>query len=133
MAKIYLNEFKKKLDDKNRIEWTNEPKHTNKFKENLREKRTYFRETLDNYIDNDVIKRCDRSYDMCAIKFGPKSFSMQSTLILQEYSKDNEIIITWEYLLFDRKKEEYIESKFFSDSEEAFIYFIDKTQNMIDN
>ena len=39
MAKIYHKEFKKKLDDKNKIIWTNEPKHENKFKTNLKEKR----------------------------------------------------------------------------------------------
>ena len=32
MAKIYHKEFKQKLDEKNKIDWTNEPKHENKYK-----------------------------------------------------------------------------------------------------
>ena len=39
MAKIYHKEFKKKLDEKNKILWTNEPKHVNKFKANLKEEK----------------------------------------------------------------------------------------------
>ena len=70
---------------------------------------------------------------MCAIKYGPKSSQKQSTLILQEYVKDSESVITWEFLLFDRINEEYIDSKFFSSSDDAIAYFIDKTKNMINN
>jgi hypothetical protein len=44
-----------------------------------------------------------------------------------------EIIITWEFLLFNRKSNEYDDSRFFADSEKAFGYFIDKTANMINN
>ena len=54
MAKIYHKEFKKKLDDKNKIIWTNEPKHENKFKTNLKEKRIFFKETLETVIENSV-------------------------------------------------------------------------------
>ena len=34
---------------------------------------------------------------MCAIKYGPKSSQKQSTLILQEYVKDSESVITWNF------------------------------------
>jgi hypothetical protein len=134
MAKIYHKEFKKKLDDKNKIIWTNEPKHENKFKTNLKEKRIFFKDELENIIENPVIKKCDRSYDICAIKYGPKQAIFENTLVLQEFSKDEgEIIITWEFLLYNRKSNEYDDSRFFADSEKAFAYFIDKTANMINN
>ena len=134
MAKIYHKEFKKKLDDKNKIIWTNEPKHENKFKTNLKEKRIFFKDALENIIENPVIKKCDRSYDICAIKYGPKQVIFENTLVLQEFSKDEgEIIITWEFLLYNRKSNEYDDSRFFADSEKAFAYFIDKTANMINN
>ena len=134
MAKIYHKEFKKKLNDKNKIIWTNEPKHENKFKTNLKEKRIFFKETLETVIENSVIKKCDRSYDICAIKYGPKLAIFENTLVLQEFSKDEgEIIITWEFLLYNRKSNEYDDSRFFTDSEKAFAYFIDKTANMINN
>jgi hypothetical protein len=134
MAKIYHKEFKKKLDDKNKIIWTNEPKHENKFKTNLKEKRIFFKDALENIIENPVIKKCDRSYDICAIKYGPKLAIFENTLVLQEFSKDEgEIIITWEFLLYNRKSNEYDDSRFFADSEKAFAYFIDKTANMINN
>ena len=51
MAKIYHKEFKKKLEDKKKIIWTNEPKHENKFKKNLEEKRAFFKTTL---LDNPI-------------------------------------------------------------------------------
>ena len=134
MAKIYHKEFKKKLDDKNKIIWTNEPKHENKFKTNLKEKRIFFKDALENIIENPVIKKCDRSYDICAIKYGPKLAIFENTLVLQEFSKDEgEIIITWEFLLYNRNSNEYDDSRFFADSEKAFAYFIDKTANMINN
>ena len=134
MAKIYHKEFKKKLDKKNEILWSNEPKHENKYKTNQKEKRLYFRQVLSNFLDNTVIKKCDRSYDICAIKYGPKVNTFESTLVLQEYSNDEEdTVITWEFLLYDRSKEIYDDSRFFSQSDEAFVYFIDKTSNMIDN
>ena len=134
MAKIYHKEFKKKLDDKNKIIWTNEPKHENKFKTNLKEKRIFFKDALENIIENPVIKKCDRSYDICAVKYGPKMAMFENTLVLQEFSKDEgEIIITWEFLLYNRKSDEYDDSRFFADSEKAFAYFIDKTANMINN
>ena len=134
MAKIYHKEFKKKLDEKNEILWSNEPKHENKYKTNQKEKRLYFRQILSNFLDNTVIKKCDRSYDICAIKYGPKINKSESTLVLQEYSKDEGgTIITWEFLLYNRLTENYVDSRFFSDSKNAFTYFIDKTSNMIDN
>jgi hypothetical protein len=134
MAKIYHKEFKKKLDEKNKILWTNEPKHENKFKSNLKEKRSFFKEALTSVLDNEVIKKCDRSYDICAVKYGPKNSLFENTLILQEFSKDEgEIIITWEFLLYNRSKDEYDDSKFFTSTEKAFTYFIDKTSNMINN
>ena len=43
MAKIYHKEFKQKLDEKNKIDWTNEPRHENKYKTNLEAKRRYFK------------------------------------------------------------------------------------------
>ena len=134
MAKIYHKEFKKKLDKKNEILWSSEPKHENKYKTNQKEKRLYFRQVLSNFLDNTVIKKCDRSYDICAIKYGPKINKSESTLVLQEYSKDEGgTIITWEFLLYNRLTENYVDSRFFSDSKNAFTYFIDKTSNMIDN
>ena len=134
MAKIYHKEFKKKLDEKNKIIWTNEPKHENKFKTNLKEKRAFFADTLDAVIDNPIIKKCDRSYDICAIKYGPKNSDFENTLVLQDFSKDEgENIITWEYILYNRISEEYDDSRFFADSQKAFTYFIDKTRNMINN
>ena len=134
MAKIYHKEFKKKLDEKNKTVWSNEFRQDNKFKENLKDKRVFFKRTLNNYLDNKIIKKCDRSYDICAVKFGPKLNHYESTLVLQEYSQDEgEIIITWEFLLYNRLDDIYDDSKFFSVSEEAFTYFIDKTSNMIDN
>ena len=134
MAKIYHKEFKKKLDKKNEILWSNEPKHENKYKTNQEEKRLYFRQVLSNFLDNAIIKKCDRSYDICAVKYGPKINKNESTLVLQEYSKDEGgIIITWEFLLYDRLTDIYVDSRFFSNSKNAFAYFIDKTSNMIDN
>jgi hypothetical protein len=56
MAKIYQKEFKKKLDDKKKIIWTNEPKHENKFKTNLKEKRAFFK----NYFRNSYRKSCNK-------------------------------------------------------------------------
>ena len=133
MAKIYHKEFKRKLDEKNKILWTNEPKHENKFKTNLKEKRMYFKDILSNYLDHEVIKKCARSYDICALKFGPKKSLHESTLVLQEFSNDDEHIITWEYLLYNRNLDAYDDSKFFSDTESALIYFIDKTRDIINN
>jgi hypothetical protein len=134
MAKIYHKEFKKKLDEKNKILWTNKPKHENKFKSNLKDKRLFFKEALETVLDNYVIKKCDRSHDICAVKYGPKNSILESTLILQEFSKDEgEIIITWEFLLYNRENDMYDDSKFFTSSEKAFTYFIDKTSNMINN
>tara|TARA_Y100001935_G_scaffold140273_1_gene115925 strand:- start:2224 stop:2718 length:495 start_codon:yes stop_codon:yes gene_type:complete len=134
MAKIYHKEFKQKLDEKNKIDWTNEPKHENKYKSNLASKRKYFKKVLDHLLDNEIIKKCDRSFDICAIKFGPKKSILESTLVLQEYSDDQEEkLITWEYLLYNRNSETYDDSKFFSSSDKAISYFIDKTRDMVDN
>ena len=134
MAKIYQKEFKKKLEEKNKILWSNEPKHENKFKTNLKEKRLFFKNELNKFFDNKIIKKCDRSHDICAIKYGPKANSYESTLVLQEYANDEgEAIITWEFLLYNRLTDLYDDSRFFSESESAFAYFIDKTSNMIDN
>ena len=134
MAKIYHKEFKQKLDEKNKIDWTNEPRHENKYKTNLEAKRKYFKNILHQFLDDDMIKKCDRSYDICALKFGPKSLDFQTTLILQEYSDDeDETFTTWEYLLYNRKSETYDDSKFFSDSHKALPYFIDKIKDMVDN
>ena len=134
MAKIYRKEFKQKLDEKNKIDWTNEPKHENRYKTNLASKRKYFKKVLDQFLDNEIIKKCDRSFDICAIKFGPKKSNLESTLVLQEYSDDQEEqLITWEYLLYNRKSETYDDSKFFSSSDKAISYFIDKTRDMVNN
>ena len=134
MAKIYHKEFKQKLDDKNKIDWTNEPRHENKYKTNLEAKRKYFKNILQQFLDDDTIKKCDRSYDICALKFGPKNFFFEATLILQEFSDDeDETLTTWEYLLYNRKSEIYDDSKFFSDSHKALPYFIDKIKDMVDN
>ena len=134
MAKIYHKEFKQKLDDKNKIDWTNEPRHENKYKTNLEAKRKYFKNILHKFMDDDMIKKCDRSYDICALKFGPKNFISEVTLILQEFSDDeDETLTTWEYLLYNRKSETYDDSKFFSDSHKALPYFIDKIKDMVDN
>ena len=97
MAKIYHKEFKQKLDEKNKIDWTNEPRHENKYKTNLEAKRKYFKNILHQFLDDDMIKKCDRSYDICALKFGPKSLVFETTLILQEFSDDeDETFTTWE-------------------------------------
>ena len=134
MAKIYRKEFKKKLDEKNNILWSNEPKHENKFKTNLKDKRLYFKKVLNNFLDNKVVKKCDRSYDICALKYGPKLKNTETTLVLQDFSKDEgQLITTWEFLLYNRLTDAYDDSRFFSDSNMAFAYFIDKTLNMIDN
>jgi len=134
MAKIYHKEFKQKLDEKNKIDWTNEPRHENKYKTNLEAKRKYFKNILHQFFDDDMIKKCDRSYDICALKFGPKSLVFEITLILQEFSDDeDETFTTWEYLLYNRKSETYDDSKFFSDSHKALPYFIDKIKDMVDN
>ena len=134
MAKIYHKEFKQKLDEKNKIDWTNEPRHDNKYKINLESKRKYFKNILDQFLDDNMIKKCDRSYDICALKFGPKSLVFETTLILQEFSDDeDETFTTWEYLLYNRKSETYDDSKFFSDSHKALPYFIDKIKDMVDN
>ncbi len=134
MAKIYHKEFKRKIEEKNKILWSNEPRHENKFKTNQKEKRLYFKKVLSNFLDNAIIKKCDRSYDICALKYGPKINRKESTLVLQEYSKDEgDTIITWEFLLYNRLSDVYDDSKFFSESEDAFTYFIDKTSNMINN
>ena len=77
MAKIYHKEFKQKLDEKNKIDWTNEPRHENKYKTNLEAKRKYFKNILHQFLDDDMIKKCDRSYDICALKFGPKILSLR--------------------------------------------------------
>ena len=134
MAKIYHKEFKQKLDEKNKIDWTNEPKHENKYKTNLISKRKYFKGVLYKFLDNETIKKCDRSYDICAIKFGPKQSTLESTLVLQEFSNDeDEELITWEYLLYNRNSETYDDSRFFSNSDKALSYFIDKTRDMVNN
>ena len=134
MAKIYHKEFKQKLDEKNKIDWTNEPRHDNKYKINLESKRKYFKNILDQFLDDNMIKKCDRSYDICALKFGPKDLNFEATLILQEFSDDeDETLTTWEYLLYNRKSEIYDDSKFFSDSNKALPYFIDKIKDMVDN
>tara|TARA_Y100000768_G_C23947853_1_gene668533 strand:+ start:59 stop:460 length:402 start_codon:yes stop_codon:yes gene_type:complete len=133
MAKIYHKEFKRKLDQKNKILWSNEPRHENKYKTNLKKKRIFFRESLENYHDNQIIKKCDRSFDICAIKYAAKKIDYVSTLVLQEYAMDDEDIITWEYLLYNKKTEVYDDSKFFKKTEEAYRYFIDKTSDIIDN
>ena len=134
MAKIYHKEFKQKLDEKNKIDWTNEPRHENKYKTNLEAKRKYFKNILHQFLDDDMIKKCDRSHDICALKFGPKNFHFEATLILQEFSDDeDETFTTWEYLLYNRKSETYDDSKFFSDSHKALTYLIDKIKDMVDN
>ena len=134
MAKIYHKEFKQKLNEKNKIDWTNEPRHENKYKTNLEAKRKYFKNTLYQFLDDNMIKKCDRSYDIFALKFGPKNHIFEATLILQEFSDDeDETLTTWEYLLYNRKLETYDDSKFFSDSQKALPYFIDKIKDMVDN
>ena len=134
MAKIYRKEFKKKLNEKNKILWSNEPKHENKYKTNLKDKRLYFKQELNNFLDNKIIRKCDRSYDICAIKYGPKLNNNETTLVLQDFSKDEgQLITTWEFLLYNRSTDSYDDSRFFSESKTAFTYFIDKTSNMIDN
>ncbi|MBS56078.1 MAG: hypothetical protein CMD64_04595 [Gammaproteobacteria bacterium] len=134
MAKIYKNEFKKKLEDKKKVIWTNEPKHENKYKTNLKDKRQYFKKTLVKLLDNKVIRKCDRSYDICALKYGPKDSMFEGTLVLQEFSNDEgENITTWEYLLYNRESDTFVDSKFFSNSDKALTYFIDKTSNIINN
>ena len=134
MAKIYHKEFKQKLNEKNKIDWTNEPRHENKYKTNLEAKRKYFKNTLYQFLDDNMIKKCDRSYDICALKFGPKNHIFEATLILQEFSDDeDETLTTWEYLLYNRKLETYDDSKFFSDSQNALPYLIDKIKDMVDN
>ena len=134
MAKIYHKEFKQKLDEKNKIDWTNEPRHENKYKTNLEAKRKYFKNTLYQFLDNNMIKKCDRSYDICALKFGPKNSIFEATLILQEFSDDeDETLTTWEYLLYNRKSETYDDSKFFAGSYKALSYFIDKIKDIVDN
>ena len=68
------------------------------------------------------------------MKFGPKNSIFESTLILQEFSDDeDETLSTWEYLLYNRKSETYDDSKFFSNSEKALPYFIDKIKDLVDN
>ncbi|GIR42906.1 MAG: hypothetical protein CM15mP53_08220 [Ectothiorhodospiraceae bacterium] len=68
------------------------------------------------------------------IKIGPKTLFFEATLILQEFSDDeDETLTTWEYLLYNRKSEIYDDSKFFSDSHKALPYFIDKIKDMVDN
>ena len=63
-----------------------------------------------------------------------KTFIFEATLILQEFSDDeDETLTTWEYLLYNRKSEIYDDSKFFSDSHKALPYFIDKIKDMVDN
>ena len=134
MAKIYHKEFKQKLDEKNKIDWTNEPRHENKYKTNLEAKRRYFKNILHQFLDDDMIKKCDRSYDICAIKYGPKKSEFENTLVLQDFSSDEgEIIITWEFLLYNRISDEYDDSRFFTNSEKAFSYFIAKTTYLINN
>jgi hypothetical protein len=54
----------------------------------LKEKRIFFKDTLETIIENPVIKKCDRSYDICAIKYGPKQAIFENTLVLQEFSRD---------------------------------------------
>ena len=67
-------------------------------------------------------------------KVWAKKFSLESTLVLQEFSDDqDEKLITWEYLLYNRKSETYDDSKFFSNSDKAISYFIDKTRDMVNN
>ena len=56
MAKIYHKEFKQKLDDKNKIDWTNEPRHENKYKTNLEAKRKYFKNILQEIINTNKSK-----------------------------------------------------------------------------
>ena len=66
MAKIYHKEFKKKLEDKKKIIWTNEPKHENKFKKNLTEKRAFFKKKLLEYIaTNDRVGGSSPSRRVC--------------------------------------------------------------------
>ena len=68
------------------------------------------------------------------IKIWSKNFIFEATLILQEFSDDeDETLTTWEYLLYNRKSEIYDDSKFFSDSHKALPYFIDKIKDMVDN
>ncbi len=67
-------------------------------------------------------------------KVWAKRSNLESTLVLQEFSDDEEEeLITWEYLLYNRESETYDDSKFFSDSDKALSYFIDKTQDLVDN
>ncbi len=55
-------------------------------------------------------------------------------LVLQDFSNDEgQLITTWEFLLYNRITDAYDDSRFFSDSNMAFAYFIDKTSDMIDN
>ena len=61
----------------NKISWTNEPKHENKFKTNLK-KSEIFKNILNEILDK-TIKKCDRSYDICALKFGQKDSNLEST------------------------------------------------------
>ncbi|GIR42905.1 MAG: hypothetical protein CM15mP53_08210 [Ectothiorhodospiraceae bacterium] len=61
MAKKYHKEFKQKLDEKNKIDWTSEPRHENKYKTNLEAKRKYFKNIPHQFLDDDMIKKCDRS------------------------------------------------------------------------
>ena len=80
--------------------------------------------------NNNVI---DQVFTQEGMKFVDQK-EFENTLVLQDFSKDEgDIIITWEYLLYNRINDEYDDSKFFTNSEKAFTYFIDKTFDMINN
>ena len=82
-----------------------------------------------NKFDNKIIKKCDRSHDICALKYGPKDSDLEAIIILQEFSNDDsDTAITWEYLLYNRLSETYDDSKFYDFSKHIFL-----TKNMILN
>ncbi|MBS83088.1 MAG: hypothetical protein CMD65_03020 [Gammaproteobacteria bacterium] len=129
MVKIFFDELKKK---RNKLLYTNEPKHKNLYLKNLRAKRKYFKSQYEKYLNNIFIQKCDYSVSACAIKYVSKKNNLVLTLILQDYTTEegSEIYTTWEFFLYNKFNDEYNDSKFFTSTSTAFMYFIDLIKSL---
>ena len=98
----------------------------NLYKKNLNEKIRYFNESMEIYINNPIIEKCNFSIKSCAVKFN--SSGLNFILVLQDYSPDevSSNFVTWEFFVFDVENDKYIESTFFSSTDIAIKYFISK-------
>ncbi len=124
MTVIDFNDFKKSLHEP---VYTSKPSSkVNLYKKNLAEKIKYFNDSISLFLDNPIIEQCNFSVQGCAIRFTQINSPLNITLVLHDYSPDEEDLefVTWEFYVRNFENDEYLDSKFFTTSKFAIKYFI---------